>query len=62
MGEQTEKPKPVTISIRFSPELAEEVRALSEEQSRSFNGTVIEACKRYVRQWRPRSRGTSEGT
>lgn len=55
MGEQTGKPKPVTISIRFQAELAEEVRALSEEQSRSFNGTVIEACKRYVRQMKPRT-------
>ena len=54
MGEQTEKPKPVTISIRFSPELAEEVRLLSEEESRSFNGTVVEAVKRYVRARRPR--------
>ena len=56
MGEQTGKPKPVTISIRFQPELADEVRALAEEENRSFNGTVVEAVKRYVRTRRPLKR------
>lgn len=54
------EPKPpaqevMTISIRFKAELVQALRELADEHSRSFNGTVVEACKRYVRQMRPRS-------
>jgi hypothetical protein len=44
----------VTVSIRFPGALARELRALAREQNRSFNGTVREACRRYVRAMRPR--------
>ena len=46
----------LTVSIRFPGALARELRALAREQNRSFNGTVREACRRYVRAMRPRSR------
>jgi hypothetical protein len=44
----------VTVSIRFPGELARDLRALAREQNRSFNGTVREACRRYVRAMKPR--------
>lgn len=43
------------ISVRFPLALVEELRRLSVEHHRSFNGTVNEACKRYVRQMRSRA-------
>lgn len=49
------KPEILTISIRFKADLVQALRELAEEHSRSFNGTVVEACKRYVRQMRPRT-------
>lgn len=45
----------LTISIRFKADLVQALRELAEEENRSFNGTVNEACKRFVRQRRPRS-------
>jgi len=48
------KPETLTISIRFKADLVQALRELADEQSRSFNGTVNEACKRYVRQMRAR--------
>jgi hypothetical protein len=44
----------VTISIRFKADLVQALRELADEENRSFNGTVNEACKRFVRQRRPR--------
>ena len=44
----------VTVSIRFPGALARDLRALAVEQNRSFNGTVREACRRYVRAMKPR--------
>lgn len=52
--EKREKPEWVVISIRFPAELVQETRALAQEQNRSFNGTVREALRRYVRQMKPR--------
>jgi hypothetical protein len=50
------------ISIRFPDALAAELRALAQEETRSVNGTVIEAVKRYVRQQRARRpKGGDEG-
>lgn len=37
------------ISIRFKPQLVEELRRLSREENRSINGTVVEAVERYLR-------------
>jgi hypothetical protein len=51
----SEKSGVVTISIRFKEALLEELRQLAEEHNRSFNGTVNEACKRFVRQMKPRT-------
>jgi hypothetical protein len=45
----------LTISIRFKADLVQALRELAEEENRSFNGTVNEACKRFVRQRRPRT-------
>jgi hypothetical protein len=44
----------LTVSIRFPGDLARDLKALALEQNRSFNGTVREACRRYVRQMKPR--------
>jgi hypothetical protein len=44
----------LTVSIRFPGDLARDLKALAVEQNRSFNGTVREACRRYVRAMRPR--------
>lgn len=49
------KPQILTISIRFKADLVAALRELADEENRSFNGTVNEACKRFVRQRRPRS-------
>jgi hypothetical protein len=51
------------ISIRFPNALAAELRELAREETRSINGTVNEAVKRYVRQQRARrtSRETTDG-
>jgi hypothetical protein len=42
------------ISIRFPNDLMVELRALAREETRSVNGTVIEAVKRYLRSRRGR--------
>jgi len=42
------------ISIRFPNDLMAELRALAREETRSVNGTVIEAVKRYLRSRRGR--------
>ena len=42
------------VSIRFSPELLDEVRELAREEHRSVNGTVLEAIERYLRSRRGR--------
>lgn len=42
------------VSIRFTPELLEEVRELAVEEHRSINGTVLEAVERYIRSRRGR--------
>jgi hypothetical protein len=49
-----EKPEVVTLSIRLRVPLYQALRELAEEHHRSVNGTISEACKRYVRQMRPR--------
>jgi hypothetical protein len=54
-GPRPPKPPKTSISVRFELPLVEELRRLAYEQHRSFNGTVNEACKRYVRQMRSRA-------
>jgi hypothetical protein len=62
-GGKRERMERVSISIRFDLALYRELRRLGEEQHRSFNGTVNEACKRYVRAMKPRlSRGDNGDT
>ena len=55
------KAERVSISIRFDLALYRELRRLGEAEHRSFNGTVNEACKRYVRQRRPRLEREGDG-
>jgi hypothetical protein len=45
------------VSIRFTPELLDEVRELAREEHRSVNGTVLEAIERYLRSRRGRQAG-----
>lgn len=42
------------ITIRFKPELVEELRQLADQEHRSINGTVVEAVERYIRDRRAR--------
>ena len=42
------------ISIRFPNAVAAELRAVAQDETRSVNGTVIEAVKRYRRARRGR--------
>ena len=44
-----EERRVVPITIRFKPQLVEEIRALADEENRSINGTVVEAVERYIR-------------
>jgi hypothetical protein len=49
------------VSIRFTPELLDEVRDLAREEHRSVNGTVLEAVERYIRQRRRQPREGQDG-
>jgi predicted DNA-binding protein len=49
----------VPYSIRFPVDLMEQLRALAQREHRSVNGTVLEACERYIRQ--AKSRQPKEG-
>jgi predicted transcriptional regulator len=49
-----EERKVVAITIRFKPDLVEQLKALAQEENRSFNGTVLEAVERYLRARRGR--------
>ena len=44
----------IPITIRFKPQLVEELKALAADENRSFNGTVVEAVERYLRARRGR--------
>jgi hypothetical protein len=39
----------IGITIRFKPEVAEQLRVLARQENRSINGTVVEAVERYLR-------------
>jgi hypothetical protein len=49
------------VSIRFTPELLDEVRDLAKEEHRSVNGTVLEAVERYLCQRRRQPKGGEDG-